>query len=161
MEKSTGSVFWGGNQFSFEIFSGHPSRGVLGFGSGSGLDIMSWVPSIEMIEITKEVSIRKKRRKLVFSYSFFFILYIYSIVRLCHFFFTSRNFQTSEKKVEKMVQFPTKHLCMYVYFKENFRHYISAPININTLVYISTREGLLKIEPHIKTIFNRQIHDNF
>lgn len=49
MEKSTGRSFLGGkNQFGFEVFSDSSSRDVLGFGSDSGLDIMSWVLSIEM-----------------------------------------------------------------------------------------------------------------
>lgn len=42
MEKSTGRSFLGGkNQFCFEVFSDSSSRDVLGFGSDSGLDIVS------------------------------------------------------------------------------------------------------------------------
>lgn len=39
--KSTGRSFLGEKKISFEVFSDSSSRDVLGFGSGSGLDVMS------------------------------------------------------------------------------------------------------------------------
>lgn len=50
---------------------------------------------------------------------------------------------------------------MCEYFKESLRHNISEGKNINTSVYISTREGHFKIWPHTITIFNSKITNNF